>query len=218
MPVFWLFLASLNKKLIMKNKHYFSSFIVLSVLLLSACKNDPKEEVINDSNKSRTVVQKERPAPSAEKIKLNNSIMVKVMATPELKTFTSCLVTAGMIDTFLKEEGPFTILAPSNSAFEKLEKEKYNALFNQTNKDVFEKVIKTHIVEGMIDSVTLVQDIKKNGSTKLTTLSGVVLTATMDGNEIVIKDPQGTIAIIGKSDIKGQNGVLHIIDTVLNID
>ncbi len=80
-------------------------------------------------------------------------------------------------------------------------------------------VLSTHIIEGNIDTVILVQEIKKsNGKYILNALSGVKLTATKEGSTIYITDENGTKAAIGKSDIIGSNGVVHLLDAVLGIN
>jgi uncharacterized surface protein with fasciclin (FAS1) repeats len=65
----------------------------------------------------------------------------------------------------------------------------------------------------------LVQNINDgNGSYSIQTLSGTILTASQEGKEIVLTDPNGQKAIIGKSDINGSNGILHALNAVLAVN
>ena len=66
-----------------------------------------------------------------------------------------------------------------------------------------------------MNSTQLVQAVKEDGEVVLVTLTGDKLTATMDGNDIVLTNETGTTAKVKKTDIKASNGVLHIIDAVL---
>ena len=80
-------------------------------------------------------------------------------------------------------------------------------------------MLNTLIIDGNLDTVTLVQEIK-NGKGKYTinTLSGAKLTATKEGSTIYITDEKGVKAAMGKSDINGSNGVVHILDAVLGLN
>jgi len=133
-----------------------------------------------------------------------------------LKTFSSAIVSAGLTEVLSNEEGPFTLLAPSNDAFSAIDQSDFNRLLDPNNKGKLTQMLKNHIVKGDIDSATLVQNIKSgNGNYTLETLSGAKLIASMKGADIVIKDSNGTEAVLGKSDIKGSNGVVHVLDTIL---
>ena len=94
-----------------------------------------------------------------------------------------------------------------------------NDLLNTVNKDRLMALIKSHVVEGSLDSTTLVQKIKDgNGSYKIISMSGATYTASREGTAIVITDINGVIAQLGKSDIKGANGVVHVMDKVLGVN
>jgi len=138
------------------------------------------------------------------------------MVTPELKKFVSMIVTTGLANMLIQQEGAYTILAPSDAALAALDKTKMDFLLNQKNKDALIKLVNSHIVVGVLDSASIVQNIKKgNGSYKIITLSGVTYTATKEGSNIVITDVNEVKAVVGKSDIIGSNGVLHVLDAVL---
>ncbi len=187
--------------------------ILCLLIVFNACNSD------KTNKESNNTVKKERKVLSVEEKNQVNSILAKAMATKELKTFVSMLVTAQLTEMLTKQKGPFTILAPTNEAFNKLPKEKLNTVLKQSNKELLVALLKSYIIEEKMDSASLVQTIKKNGG-KITinSMSGDTLTASMKDSNIVIMDTKGTKAIIGKSDIIGSNGVLHTLDTVLGID
>ncbi len=138
------------------------------------------------------------------------------MVTTELKTFVGMLVTTGLANKLAKEDGPFTILAPSNDAFKNIDVNKMEALLNSANLEQLTVLVNSHIVKASLDSVNLVQKIKEgNGKYKIVTLSGATYTASKEDAEIVLTDKNGNTSVIGKSDISGSNGVLHILNNVL---
>jgi uncharacterized surface protein with fasciclin (FAS1) repeats len=201
----------------------FFFFIIISSAFFS-CKNEGKstiENVDNDSKESLIV-----PVSLPEKKELTteledqvNSVMVKSMVTPDLKTFTSMLVTVGLVDMLSKQEGPFTIIGPSNEAFTRLGQFQLNELLNTANKDELIRLIKSHVIEENLDSTTLVQKIKEGkGGYEIVSMSGATYTASREGTEIFITDVKGVAAQIGKSDVKAANGVLHLLDKVLGMN
>ncbi len=180
-------------------------------LVLFSCKSDSKDS----TQKAGDIPAKKEL--TRNEIKQVNSILTKAMITPELGTFVSTLVSSGLSDQLTKEEGPFTLLAPSNEAFGKIDGKRMESLLNQANKEQLSKLINSHIVKASLDSATLVQNIKEaNGSYKIITMSGATYTASREGTDIVITDMSGAKATIGKSDISGSNGVLHVLDIVLS--
>lgn len=187
-----------------------------------ACKNDVKSTVDNiDNNSTEPVV-----VPVSEGNKLTteledpvNSVMVKSMMTPELKTFSSMLVTTGLGDMLSKKEGPYTIIGPSNDAFTRMGQLRMKELLNTENKDELVRLIKGHVIEGNLDSSTLIQKIEEgNGSFEIISMSGAIYVASSEGETIVITDAKGVAAQIGKIDIKGLNGVVHLLDKVLGVN
>jgi len=78
------------------------------------------------------------------------------------------------------------------------------------------KVLTYHVVAGNLDSKAVAKAIKKgNGKVELTTVSGGRLWAMMDGKDVVLKDEKGGMSKITAVDLKGSNGVIHVIDTVV---
>jgi len=193
---------------------YFQRLICLLSLSLAlvSCKNKTEEP----AQKQEVAPKVEKKVLSSEETNQVNSIMAKAMVTPELKKFVSMIVTTGLANMLIQQEGAYTILAPSDAALAALDKTKMDFLLNQKNKDALIKLVNSHIVVGVLDSASIVQNIKKgNGSYKIITLSGVTYTATKEGSNIVITDVNEVKAVVGKSDIIGSNGVLHVLDAVL---
>ena len=184
------------------------------------CIRDRKEPVEADETVVKTApekVKKVKKELTVEEKEQLNSVMSKLMITGETKTFASALVSTGLTDMLSKNKGPYTIFAPTTIAFDSLNIEKRKEILNPKNKEKLSKVIKNHIVEGEVNSSELLQKTKGSANT-LKTLGGASLTITKQGSDIVITDGSGAKAVLGKSDIEGSNGVVHVIDKVLSLD
>lgn len=209
----------------MKLRYFLSLFTLLIVLV--ACKDDVKEEPQAeeteakepaDPNNPTLILKGDQPRELTEAEKKKTaSIMSKLMMTKECSTFSSYLVTVGLTDTLFYEEGPFTVFAPSVEAFENSSNDFNQGLTQAEKLDQLRNVIKSHIVRGSQNSVLLNQRLKA-GTVTLMSLSGAKLLVTKSGNDLIVQDEKGNKATIGKSDITGNNGVLHVIDAVLAND
>ena len=120
-----------------------------------------------------------------------------------------------MVDT-LNGTGPFTVFAPVNGAFDKLPAGTVATLLKPENKAMLTKILTYHVVAGNLDSKAVAKAIKKgNGTAVLTTVSGGKLSAMMEGTNVVLMDEKGGKSIITAVDLKGSNGVIHVIDTIV---
>jgi uncharacterized surface protein with fasciclin (FAS1) repeats len=133
-----------------------------------------------------------------------------------LSKFVSLLNYSGLTDT-IKSKGPVTIFAPDNNAILKLHDAIYDSLSKPAGKWQLANLLKCYIVQGRFTSKDILALIRKsNGQAVLTTLSGSMLTATIDANRnIVLTDMNGGQSIISKFDIQTQNGILDMITSPL---
>jgi uncharacterized surface protein with fasciclin (FAS1) repeats len=123
---------------------------------------------------------------------------------------------AAGLDATLAGPGPYTVLVPDDAAFAKLPAGAVDALMKPEGRADLTALLTYHILPGTI----LVADIGKaidNGKGKavLATMGGGTLTATRDGDAIVLTDGAGGTARIAKADDKRSNGVIHHVDGVL---
>jgi uncharacterized surface protein with fasciclin (FAS1) repeats len=119
------------------------------------------------------------------------------------------------VDT-LMSPGPFTVFAPTNSAFAKLPAGTVDTLLKPENKGMLTKVLTYHVVPGRISGADLKKLIKnENGMATLKTVSGGMLWAMMRGNEIVLKDEKGASSTITQANVFQSNGVIHVVDSVV---
>lgn len=132
-----------------------------------------------------------------------SDIVDVAISAGQFNTLAAALDAAGLIDT-LKGEGPFTVFAPTDAAFEKLPAGTVDSLLKPENKDQLIAVLTYHVVAG---NVTADDVVKLNSAT---TVNGAdVSIAVVDGN-VRIDD-----ATVVKADIGASNGVIHVIDSVI---
>ena len=126
-------------------------------------------------------------------------------------------VKAADLVTVLQSDGPFTVFAPTNAAFNTLPKGAVDNLLKSENKEQLQAVLKYHVVAGKISAVDLTKMIKDNGGkATLKTVQGDNLYASLDKKGGVwIWDENGGKAMVTIADVNQSNGVIHVIDHVL---
>jgi len=97
-----------------------------------------------------------------------------------------------------------------------MDKELRSGLRSAEDKTELAAMAKYGLANGTMTSADIVKAIADGGgSTTITTLQGGAITATMDGDKVVLEDGAGNKANIVEADVESSNGTLHIIDTVL---
>jgi len=126
-------------------------------------------------------------------------IVDTAVAAGSFKTLATALGAAGLVDT-LKGKGPFTVFAPTDEAFAKIPKADLDALLKDKAK--LTAVLTYHVVPGKV----MAKDVKAG---QVKTVQGSSITITTAGGVMVDK------AKVVKTDIEADNGVIHVIDTVI---
>ncbi len=130
-------------------------------------------------------------------------------------TLVAAVKAAGLVET-LKSDGPFTVFAPTNAAFDKLPEGTVNTLLLPENKATLIKILTYHVLAGKFSSSDIVKAIKKgNGMAKFTSVSGGKLVASIDMGKVKLMDENGGVAYITIADVNQKNGVIHVIDSVV---
>ncbi|MBY0432838.1 MAG: fasciclin domain-containing protein [Cyclobacteriaceae bacterium] len=130
-------------------------------------------------------------------------------------TLVAAVKAADLVNT-LKGKGPFTVFAPTNAAFDKLPEGTVASLLKPENKAKLAKILTYHVVSGNLDAAAVIAAIKAgNGSAILTTVSGGKLTGSLDNGKVKLTDESGKSAFVTTADLKGSNGVVHVIDGVV---
>jgi uncharacterized surface protein with fasciclin (FAS1) repeats len=117
------------------------------------------------------------------------------------KTLVAAVQAAGLVET-LKGAGPFTVFAPTDEAFAKLPAGTVESLLKPENKEKLVAVLTYHVVPGKV----MAADVKAG---KVKTVQGSELTVSTTGGVMVDK------AKVTTTDIVANNGVIHVIDSVI---
>ena len=183
----------------------------LSALALVACSGSEKapaatdiEVVQNDAMATDTLVASEPMG--------NKTIVELAQGNPQLSTLVTAVTAAGLGET-LSGTGPFTVFAPSNDAFAKVDKATLDGLLQPASKGV---LLTYHVVAGNVKSGDLAKMIVDGkGTATIKTLNGGNLKASMAGDKIVLTDAKGGKSTVTEADVVASNGTAHVVDTVV---
>src|SRR5476651_2117629 len=130
-------------------------------------------------------------------------------------TLVAAVKAAGLVET-LKGEGPFTVFAPTNEAFDKLPAGTVTTLLKPENKATLTKILTYHVVAGRWSAADLMEKIKSGmGKAELKTVSGGTLKIMAEGKKLYLVDEKGGKSWITIADVFQKNGVIHVVNTVL---
>ena len=168
--------------------------------LLVACGSDDDDTATTEAPATSEAPSTEAPmgteAPAAE------DIVAIASANEDFSTLVAAVSAAGLVET-LQGEGPFTVFAPTNAAFDALPAGLVDKLLMPENKDVLVKILTYHVVSGAIMAADVT--------------AGDV--ASVEGGMIAVTTNDGGVQVNGASvvspDILASNGVIHVIDAVI---
>ena len=145
----------------------------------------------------------------------NKNIVENALNSKDHTTLVAAVKAAGLVDT-LEGAGPYTVFAPTNEAFTKLPAGTVDTLLKPENKDTLVKILTYHVLPGKYTAAKLKKEVMKgNGTATIKTVQGDPLTFTMDGMDLVVKDEKGDTAHISTANVMQSNGIIHVVDTVL---
>lgn len=133
------------------------------------------------------------------------SYITQVVFTDKNLTTLKKGIMASDLDQTLSQRGPFTVFAPSNDAFAKLEEGTLDNLLLRENKAALTDLLNHHVVKGKLK----LEDLKDGDQLQ-----------TLNGKELAVRVQDGKVSLNGATiltgDMKSSNGVIHSVDTVLN--
>ncbi|NJK34791.1 MAG: fasciclin domain-containing protein [Oscillatoriales cyanobacterium SM2_2_1] len=130
------------------------------------------------------------------------TIVTIAAGNKNFSTLVAALKAAGLVET-LSGKGPFTVFAPTDAAFKALPKGTVEKLLKPENKQALVKVLTYHVVPGKV----LSKDVKP-GNVK--SFEGSSIKVSVTGDKVKVNNANVTAV-----DIKGSNGVIHVIDAVI---
>ena len=183
------------------NKSLFPLALAIGALALAGCSGQDQAGK-NDAAKGGEAVKAAGDKTIAAGLDQNSSFFKAAKA-------------AGL-DATLAGPGPYTVIVPDDAAFAKLPQGTMDNMLKPESRNELTRLMTYHILPGTV----LVEDIGKaidtgKGKALLATMGGGTLTATREGDQIVLTDGDGHKATMAGTDETLANGVIHRVDAVL---
>ncbi len=143
------------------------------------------------------------------------TIVDVAVGNEDFSTLVAALTAADLVSA-LQGDGPFTVFAPTNSAFAKIDKDALGNLLKPENKAALANILTYHVIPSKLMASDVVAALKKGkGSVEVKALNGTILTVVSKDKKIWLKDGAGNYSEIVATDVAASNGVIHVIDTVV---
>lgn len=195
----------------MKIRRIVPIFIVSGLLLVTACSKTERDSAQKGNEK--LIAQNITKSEITEK-KLPT--IAEFTATDKGFSIFTSVIKATEHTKILDSGDSYTIFAPVNMAFDKLPEGTVDKLLKPENKEKLDAILDCHIIPGTITKEDIFIAIKEgNGSIKLKTLGGTLLTASMKGDRVFLIDKMGNGGTLVTTDVKASNGLIHTIDAVM---
>jgi uncharacterized surface protein with fasciclin (FAS1) repeats len=145
----------------------------------------------------------------------NRNIVQNAQNSPIHKTLVAAVVQAQLAET-LSGPGPFTVFAPTDTAFNAVPASTRSSLMQDANRPQLQSVLTYHVVPGRLTAADLMAQVRAgNGTANLTTVQGGRLMVHMANGGLTVMDGSGKTARVTQGDVLQSNGVIHVIDRVL---
>ncbi|MAJ38389.1 MAG: beta-Ig-H3/fasciclin [Flavobacteriaceae bacterium] len=143
------------------------------------------------------------------------TIVEAAVSNEDFSTLVTALKAADLVGA-LSGEGPFTVFAPNNTAFSKIDSETLGSLLQPENVKALSNILTYHVVSGKLMASDVVKALEMgDGKAEVTALNGQVLTVMSSYGKIYLKDMKGNMSEIIATDVEGSNGVIHVISSVV---
>ena len=143
------------------------------------------------------------------------NIVETAVSNDSFSTLVAAVQAADLVDA-LSSDGPFTVFAPTNDAFNNLPDGTLSTLLQPENQETLQSILTYHVVAGQFMAEDVVQAINDNGGQfTVETLQGGELTLKLWEGNVYVKDTNGNKAQIIITDVETSNGVIHAINNVV---
>lgn len=184
---------------------YIKLLFILSLILafFTGCGNEAEPGEMMEEPESMAYEQNANEPPATARESSNMTIISIASANGNLSTLVQAIQQAERTQ-LLDSEGPFTVFAPTNDAFETLPEGTLEDLMKPENKQKLADILAYHIVEGSVMTADLA-----DGQT-ITTVQGNTLNVSKENGKIIINGAQ-----VVEADVDASNGTVHVINKVL---
>jgi transforming growth factor-beta-induced protein len=149
-----------------------------------------------------------QPTPPVEE---TLSIVETAVATDDFSSLVAALTKADLVSA-LNGDGPFTVFAPTNAAFNSFLSDNGFASLDEVPNDVLTQVLLNHVVSGKVMSTDLAQGYVSTLAKEATTENPISLYVDlMDGVKL------NGMSMVSTADVEATNGVIHIVDAVIGV-
>ena len=143
------------------------------------------------------------------------TIVDVAVGNEDFSTLVAAVQAAGLVET-LSSEGPFTVFAPTNAAFEKLPAGTVEDLLKPENVEKLKSILTYHVVSGKFEGAAVIDAINSNnGKFTVETVNGGKIDLSLNDGKVVLTDANGKTSTVAMADVPASNGVIHAIDTVV---
>jgi len=187
-------------------KKIMKKLTIIFTIILSVFSKNVMAQGEHPSNK-----QSEHPSNKTA----SNTIVDVAVSNKDFSTLVAALKAADLVIA-LQGAGPFTVFAPTNDAFAKIDAETLGSLLEKKNQKVLANILTYHVISGKLAAADVVAALEKGkGSVVLTALNGEAITVMQKDGKIWLKDSNDNYSEITATDVMADNGVIHVINTVV---
>lgn len=198
----------------MKSSNIMKVFLFASILALGACSSTKNKSMKDDMGMKDDMMKEKTVMVGGAAMYPTKNIVENAVNSKDHTTLVAAVKAADLVST-LQSEGPFTVFAPTNAAFDKLPEGTVATLLKPENKKALQNVLTYHVVAGDYKAVDILNAIKKgNGTATFTAVNGGTLTASLKGKNVIITDEKGGMSMVTIADVNQSNGVIHVVDAV----
>ena len=164
---------------------------------------------------SAPILAQDNPEVGGAPMYADKDIIDNAVNSADHTTLVAAVKAAGLVET-LKGAGPFTVLAPTNDAFDALPAGTVDTLLQPENKDMLTTVLTCHVIPALALSTDIAKMVADDGGAHVVdTVGGCKLTLKAADGKVTVTDENGTTANVTIADVRQSNGVIHVIDKVL---
>lgn len=184
----------------------FKSILLMTIMGLAIASCGEKKQEAEDLTNVEEALEVVEVAPNIVGVAAGNA---------DFSTLVAAVSAAGLVET-LSGEGPFTVFAPTNAAFDKLPAGTVESLLEPANVDKLTAVLTYHVVAGKFEAAAVIDAINaNNGKLIVDTVQGGTIALTLSNGNVLLTDANGGTSTVVIADVAASNGVIHAIDTVV---
>jgi uncharacterized surface protein with fasciclin (FAS1) repeats len=182
----------------------FLSVALAGALVFAACGNDDDDEPAQTVEPTPATEQAEETMAAPEQARAD--IVETAQAAGDFTTLTAAVEAAGLTE-ILRGDGPFTVFAPTDAAFEEaLSALGMTAEQLLADEELLTAILTYHVVEGEVPAA----DVVGLDGQSVPTVNGAQVAIAIEGETVMVND-----ATVVTPDVFASNGVIHVIDSVL---